>query len=122
MPLPFPSQLIQRMQNRGNRPVFGPYIPSAIIDNSSALGYIGGDALYEIAKAHPEFNYSCLVRNSEKGAQVAVQLPKAQLVYGELDDATTLEEQAKSADIVLSMEFESFSATIKSNPARLREF
>jgi len=64
-------------------------------------GYIGGDVLYEVAKVHPEYEIVCLVRNSDKGAQVASQYSKARLVYGDLDDLSILEEEAKKADIVL---------------------
>ena len=68
---------------------------------TGATGYIGGDALYEIAAKHPEYEIAVLVRNSDKGAQVASQYSKIRLVYGSLDDETILEEEAKKADIVL---------------------
>ncbi|KAL9128533.1 MAG: hypothetical protein Q9217_002798 [Psora testacea] len=64
--------------------------------------YIGGDVLYELTHAHPDFEYTCLVRNSDKGSQVASQYAKARLVYGGLDDVKILEDEAKKADIVLS--------------------
>ncbi|MCJ1353972.1 MAG: hypothetical protein MMC33_003959 [Icmadophila ericetorum] len=66
-------------------------------------GYIGGDAFYEIHNAHPEIEYTCLVRNSDKGAQVASQYPKVRLVYGDLDSVEILEEEAKKADIVMNL-------------------
>lgn len=69
---------------------------------TGATGYIGGDALYEIAAKHPDCDISALVRESDKGAQVASQYPKIRLVYGSLDDETTLVEEAKKADIVLN--------------------
>ncbi|KAI9876213.1 MAG: hypothetical protein M1830_007020 [Pleopsidium flavum] len=68
---------------------------------TGTTGYIGGDALHVITKAHPEFDITCLVRNSDKGAQVASQYPKVKLVYSDLDDAALIEEEAKKADIVL---------------------
>ncbi|KAI9825085.1 MAG: hypothetical protein M1832_001405 [Thelocarpon impressellum] len=68
---------------------------------TGATGYIGGDALYIIYEAHPEYEYTCLVRNSDRGAALASQSPKIKLVYGGLDDAKLLEEEAKKADIVL---------------------
>ncbi len=64
-------------------------------------GYIGGDALYEVAAKHPEYEIAALVRNSDKGAQVASQYSKIRLVYGSLDDEATIEDEAKKADIVL---------------------
>ena len=67
-----------------------------------ATGYIGGDALYALVHSHPEYEIACLVRNSDKGAQVASQYGKVRLVYGSLDDGDILGEEAKKADIVLS--------------------
>ncbi|KKY16334.1 putative nad-dependent epimerase dehydratase [Diplodia seriata] len=65
-----------------------------------ATGYIGGDALHAISKAHPEFEWTCLVRNSDKGALVAKQYPKARLVYGDLDSSDLIAEEAAKADVV----------------------
>lgn len=67
---------------------------------TGATGYIGGDALYAIVNAHPEYELTCLVRNSDKGAQVVKDYPKIKLVYGDLDKTELLEEEAKKADIV----------------------
>ena len=64
-------------------------------------GYIGGDTLYAIANAHPEYEITCSVRSSEKGAPVAAQYPKIRLVYGDLDSTELLEQEAKNSDIVL---------------------
>lgn len=44
----------------------------------------------------------CLVRNSDKGAQVASQYAKIRLVYGDLDSVELLEEEARKADVVMS--------------------
>ncbi|RDL32409.1 NAD(P)-binding protein [Venustampulla echinocandica] len=68
---------------------------------TGVTGYIGGDALYALEKAHPEYEYSALVRDSEKGAPVAAAYPKIRLVYGTLDDSSVLEEESARADIVL---------------------
>lgn len=67
-----------------------------------ATGYIGGDALYALVHAHPEYEIACLVRNSDKGAQVASQYAKARLVYGNLDDGHILGREAEKADVVLN--------------------
>lgn len=67
---------------------------------TGATGFIGGDAFYAIANAHPEYEITALVRNSEKGAQVAKEYPSVKLVYGDLDSTDLLEEEAKKADIV----------------------
>ena len=65
-------------------------------------GFIGGDALFTIANAHPEYELTALVRNSDRGALVASQYPKIRLVYGDLESADLIREEAQKADIVLS--------------------
>ena len=69
---------------------------------TGVTGYIGGDALCAIAEKHPEYEITCLVRDSTKGGQVASQYPKTKLVYGDLDKVDLIEEESKKADIVLS--------------------
>lgn len=64
-------------------------------------GYIGGDVLYSLVKAHPDFEYTLLVRNEERGKPVAAAYPNARLVYGTLDDADVIEKEAAAADIVV---------------------
>ncbi|KAI1378579.1 NAD(P)-binding protein [Hypoxylon crocopeplum] len=68
---------------------------------TGATGYIGGDVLYSLAKAHPEYEYTLLVRNEERGKPVAAAYPNARLVYGSLDDADILAKEAAAADIVV---------------------
>jgi len=67
---------------------------------TGATGYIGGDALYAIIAAHPEYEITCLVRNSDKGALVVKQYPKIKLVYGDLDSSDLIAEESAKADIV----------------------
>ncbi|KAK0953315.1 hypothetical protein LTS01_024443, partial [Friedmanniomyces endolithicus] len=67
---------------------------------TGATGYIGGDALKAIIDAHPEYEITALVRNSDKGAQVAAVYPKVSLVYGDLDSTDLLTKEASKADIV----------------------
>lgn len=66
-----------------------------------ATGYIGGDALYAIANAHPEYDITALVRSSEKGALVASEYPKIKLVYGDNESADVIKEEVYKADVVL---------------------
>jgi len=68
---------------------------------TGATGYIGGDALYALEKAHPEYEFTALVRNPDSGAKVVSVYPKIRLVYGNLDDSALLEEEAAKADIVI---------------------
>lgn len=41
------------------------------------------------------------MRNSDKGAQIASQYLRVRLVYGDLDSAELLDEEAQKADIIL---------------------
>ncbi|KAF1831212.1 NAD dependent epimerase/dehydratase family protein [Decorospora gaudefroyi] len=68
---------------------------------TGATGYIGGDALYAIANTYPDLDITALVRNSDKGAKVAMQYPKIRLVYGTLDSIELLTTEASNTDIVL---------------------
>lgn len=56
--------------------------------------------MYTVTQAHPEWEITCCVRNSEKGAKVVAAFPNVKLVYGDLDAAEILEEAAAQADIV----------------------
>ncbi|KAI2472616.1 NAD(P)-binding protein [Annulohypoxylon bovei var. microspora] len=68
---------------------------------TGATGYIGGDALYSLVKAHPDYEYTLLVRNEERGKPVAAAYPQARIVYGTLDDVDIIEKEAAAADIVV---------------------
>jgi len=68
---------------------------------TGATGYIGGDALYLIAKTYPDLEITALVRNSDKGAKVASQYAKIRLVYGDLESSDLLTKEAAAADIIL---------------------
>jgi nucleoside-diphosphate-sugar epimerase len=67
---------------------------------TGSTGYIGGDFLYLVAEKHPDWELTCLVRNSDKGAKIAAAYPKARLVYGDLDAVDVIEEEASKADII----------------------
>ncbi|KAF9891002.1 hypothetical protein FE257_005259 [Aspergillus nanangensis] len=68
---------------------------------TGATGYIGGDVFYAVHQAHPDWQYSLLVRSKDKGAQVSSKYPDVKIVYGDLDSASIIEEEVKNADIVL---------------------
>jgi len=59
--------------------------------------------LYALYNAHPEYSYTAIVRNSDKGAPVAAKFPKIRLVYGDMDSSTLIEEESANADIVIRM-------------------
>lgn len=63
-------------------------------------GYIGGDGLYAIANAHPDWELSALVRNKDKAAQLTSKYPNIRVVHGDLDSSDIIEKEVKNADIV----------------------
>ncbi|TQB69228.1 hypothetical protein MPDQ_002165 [Monascus purpureus] len=67
---------------------------------TGATGYIGGDGLYNIVNAHPDWEITALVRNPDKAAQVESKYPKVKIVKGDLDSADIIEREVAEADIV----------------------
>lgn len=68
--------------------------------STGATGYIGGDGLCAVANAHPDWEYSALVRNKEKAARLTAKYPQIRVVLGDLDSSDIIEEEVKNADIV----------------------
>ncbi|KAK7985361.1 hypothetical protein PG988_002983 [Apiospora saccharicola] len=68
---------------------------------TGVTGYIGGDAFYELYESHPDYDYTLLVRNEERGKLVAEKYPKVRLVYGDLSAADVIEKEAAAADVVV---------------------
>lgn len=73
------------------------------MSSTGVTGYIGGDALYALYNAHPEYEYSALIRTKHKAENVQKQYPKLRPVIGGLDDSKLLEEEAAKADVVIRM-------------------
>lgn len=71
-------------------------------DRTGATGYVGGEVLYQIAN-HDNLNdeITCLVRGDDKIAIMQKAFPQVRVVKGDLDDLKTIEEESKTADIVL---------------------
>ncbi|KAK9319085.1 hypothetical protein V1517DRAFT_355377 [Lipomyces orientalis] len=67
---------------------------------TGATGFVGGDILYSVSRTHPDWEWTCLVRNKDKGAKAADAYPDVRLVYGDIDDVGLIEEEASKADIV----------------------
>ncbi|KAB8277021.1 hypothetical protein BDV30DRAFT_205698 [Aspergillus minisclerotigenes] len=68
---------------------------------TGATGYIGGDVFYAVHQAHPDWQYSLLVRSKDKAAQVTSKYPNVRIVLGDLDSSNIIEEEVKNADIIL---------------------
>lgn len=74
---------------------------SANTPSTGVTGYIGGEVLYAITQAFPDLAITALVRNSNKGAKVAVHYPKVRLVYGDLSSTSLIASESQAADIVV---------------------
>ncbi|KAI3338876.1 hypothetical protein F4824DRAFT_63445 [Ustulina deusta] len=69
---------------------------------TGVTGYIAGDALYELARRHPDFDVAALVRSESSAARVRETYPGyVRVVLGSLDDADLLKREAAWADLVL---------------------
>lgn len=68
---------------------------------TGATGYIGGTAHAFIAKAHPDWEFTLLVRDEERGRPIKDKYPDTKFVYGGLDDNDVVQKVAAEADIVV---------------------
>lgn len=69
---------------------------------TGATGYIGGDFLQAITKAHPEVAIAALVRQPSSASKLKQEYPHVEVVEGDLDDHETLVKAGSDADVVLS--------------------
>ncbi|VUC26013.1 unnamed protein product [Clonostachys rosea] len=68
---------------------------------TGASGFIGGDALYAVHKAQPDWEISILIRDEQKAQQIQDAYPDVKIVLSSLDDADIIISAASSADIVI---------------------
>jgi hypothetical protein len=59
--------------------------------------------LFAVASAHPDWQFSALVRSQEKAALVTSKYPQIRTVIGDLDSSDLIEEEVKNTDIVFRM-------------------
>jgi hypothetical protein len=78
--------------------------PNAEVESTGVTGYIAGDAFHNLYQEHPDYDYRVLVRTKEKADAVKKVYPSAEIVLGDLDSSSLLEEEAAKADIVLRMD------------------
>ena len=64
-------------------------------------GFIGGAVLDAVHNSHPNYHYTLLVRNEERGKAVKAKYPNVKFAHGTLDDASVVEKAAAEADIVI---------------------
>jgi len=68
---------------------------------TGGAGYVGGQTLGTLIKAHPEYDVVVLVRNVEQVVVLQKTWPKLTTVTGTLDDADVLAREGAKADVVL---------------------
>lgn len=76
-------------------------VTQADVCRTGATGYIGGDAFHTLSEAHPEYEYSLLIRSKAHGETVKQRYPNIRIVLGQLDDYEIIKHEASQADIVL---------------------
>lgn len=68
---------------------------------TGATGYIGGTAHAAFAKAHPDWEFTLLVRSEERAKPIKEAYPNTKFAYGGLDDADLVQKAAAEADIII---------------------
>ncbi|KAK7726434.1 hypothetical protein SLS53_009521 [Cytospora paraplurivora] len=65
-------------------------------------GHLGGAVLDLLQREHPDVPLKALIRSDDKASRLKSRYPKVAAVMGDLDSLTVLEEESRSADIVIN--------------------
>ncbi|KAL5341082.1 NAD(P)-binding protein [Aspergillus crustosus] len=70
---------------------------------TGASGYVGGDVLYAVLEAHPDWesNITVLLRNRSYEPRFKAKYPDLNIFVAELDDTTAIAEEVAKNEIVL---------------------
>ncbi|KIW16562.1 hypothetical protein PV08_03750 [Exophiala spinifera] len=70
---------------------------------TGASGYVGGDALYALLAAHPDWeeHTTCLLRDPTQEAAFRQKWPNLNFFYSSLDNEKAIEEEVKNHNLVL---------------------
>ncbi|OIW26136.1 NAD(P)-binding protein [Coniochaeta ligniaria NRRL 30616] len=68
---------------------------------TGVTGYVGGDIFANLYETHPDWDYTVIVRNQDRGIPVAAKYPSVKIVYGDLDASDVLSAASAEADIVV---------------------
>ncbi|KAF7538971.1 hypothetical protein G7054_g2554 [Neopestalotiopsis clavispora] len=71
---------------------------------TGVTGFVGGETFYQLYDKHPDFEYTLLLRNEERGKLFLEKYPakdNIHLIYGSLDSEDIIEKAAAEADIVV---------------------
>lgn len=66
-----------------------------------ATGFIAGDLLYLLAKTHPEYAITCLVRTQENADKVRSKYPDVRCVLGSNDSDEVIQSEVEKADLII---------------------
>jgi len=66
-----------------------------------ATGFIAGDLLYLLAKTHPEYAITCLVRTQENADKVQSKYPDVKCVLGSNDSDEVIQSEVEKADLFI---------------------
>lgn len=83
------------------------------------IGYIGGTALDHVYKAHPDYDYTLLVRDEKRGEPIKAKYPTAKFIYASLENSDAVRDAAAAADIVIRKCTPRLSATMRDLPSLL---
>lgn len=72
-----------------------------LASRTGASGYIGGQVLHELARSHPDYEITALLRDEKKAKTIQEAYPKVRIVIGDLDNEALIEQEAAKASIVL---------------------
>ena len=64
-------------------------------------GYVGGDALDHVYKAHPDYEYTLLVKNEQQAEPIKAKYPDAKFVYGTLEQSDLIRDTCLGTDVVI---------------------
>lgn len=57
--------------------------------------------MFALHEAHPDYEFTLLVRNEDRARPVKDKYPAAKIVYGSLADVAVIEKAAAEADVVI---------------------
>ena len=66
-----------------------------------ATGFIAGDLLYLLAKTHPEYAITCLVRKQENADKVQSKYPDVRCVLGSNESDEVIQSEVEKADLII---------------------
>lgn len=70
------------------------------VSRTGATGYIGGDFLSLATETHPDWQFTCLIRDPAKASAITAKYNTVRTVLGNLDAVDIIEAEAAAANII----------------------